>query len=96
MFFCESCNMLMQNNRCVNCGKKRLREVQDDDFCFFVALEADKARYFEENLKLQNIPVALIGTGLDLRTRTSGTIKLYIPYSYIERGRELYQLLFGK
>ena len=96
MYFCERCNALMQENRCANCGKKKLREVQDDDFCFFAVLEADKARYFEENLKLQNIPVALLGVGLDLRTRTSGSMKIYIPYSYLERAKEVYRLIFGK
>ena len=95
MYFCESCNLLMQENICANCGKKKLREVQEDDFCFLVALEADKARYFEENLKLHDIPVALLGVGLDLRTRTSGTLKIYIPYSHLDRGRELYHLIFG-
>ena len=96
MYFCERCNALMQDNICANCGKKKLREVQDDDFCFFVALETDKAKYFEENLKLQNIPVALLGVGLDLRTRTSGTIKIYIPYGYFDRGKEIYHLIFGE
>ena len=95
MHFCERCNALMQENVCANCGKKKLREVQDDDFCFFVALEADKARYFEENLKLQQIPVALLGAGLDLRSRTSGTFQIYLPYGYFDRGKELYRLVFG-
>ena len=95
MFFCERCNMLMQENRCTVCGKKKLREVQGDDFCFFVALNADKARYFEENLKLENIPVALLGAGLDLRTRTSGTFKIFIPYGFFDRAKEIYDLLLN-
>ena len=96
MYFCEKCRMLMKDNFCSVCGKKNLREAQDDDFCFFVALDADKARFFEENLKLQNIPVASLGAGLDLRTRTSRTFKIYIPYCYYNNATELYNLLFGK
>ena len=96
MFFCESCNMIMRENRCANCGKKKLREIQDDDFCFLVALDADKAQYFEENLKLQNIPVARLGSGLDLRTRTSGTFKIFIPYGFLDTATEIYHLLFDK
>lgn len=96
MYFCERCNLLMQENICANCGKKKLREVQGDDFCFLIALAADEARYFEENLKLQSIPVALLGVGLDLRTRTSGTMKIYIPYSHLERAKEVYRLIFGE
>ena len=96
MFYCENCNMLMSEMRCTNCGKKKLREVQSDDFCLFVALETDRARYFEENLKLQDIPVASLGVGLDLRTRTSKIFKMYIPYGYFEKAKEVYTLLFGK
>ena len=96
MFFCEICNMIMRDNRCANCGKKKLREVQNDDFCFLVALDADKAIYFEENLKLQNIPAALLGTGLNLATRASGRFQIYIPYGFFGQAKEMYQLLFGE
>ena len=96
MFYCEQCNMLMQDNRCTNCGKKKLREVQNDDFCFFASLGADNARYFEENLKMQDIPVASLGVGLDLRTRTSKIFKIYIPYCYFDKAKEVYTLLFGE
>ena len=86
----------MKENCCSTCGKKNLRQVQDDDFCFFIALGADKARYLEENLKSHDIPTASLGTGLDLRTRTSGTFKIYVPYCYLDKATELYDLLFGE
>ena len=95
MFYCEQCNMLMSDPRCTNCGKKKLREVENDDFCFFVALEADRARYFEENLKMQDIPVASLGVGLDLRTRTSKIYKMFVPYGNFDKAKEVYNLLFG-
>ena len=96
MYFCEKCNMLMVDNCCKNCGKKNLRDVKEDDFCFFVNLLADSAKYFEENLKSQDIPVALIGAGsVDWRTRTSGSYNVYIPYGYLVRAKEIYNLLFG-
>lgn len=96
MYFCEKCNMLMEDTRCTHCGKKNLREVQDDDFCFYFTLTKDQARYFEENLKLHNIPVALLGVGLDLRTRTSDNFNIYIPYGYFEKAAEVYYMLWGK
>ena len=97
MYFCEKCNTLMQDNCCTICGKKDLREVQDDDFCYLVTLNADNAHYFEENLKLHNIPSALLGGGgLDLRTRTSGKFKIYVPYRLLDKATEIYNILFGK
>ena len=95
MYYCEKCHALMKDNRCSICGKKNLREVQDDDFCFFVSLDADKTRTFEENLKLQNVPVVSLGSGLDLRTRTSERYKIYVPYSLLDKAKEIYNLLFG-
>ena len=94
MYFCEKCQAVMKENCCSICGKKKLREVQDDDFCFFVTLGADKTHLLEENLKSQNIPCATLGSGLDLRTRTSGKFKIYIPYGFLDKARELYNLLF--
>ena len=96
MYFCEKCNLLMHDNVCENCGKKKLREVQDNDFCFYVTLPADQARCFEENLKLQNIPVALLGFGLDLRTRASSNFNVFIPYCYFEKVTEVYNTIFGR
>ena len=97
MYFCEKCHTLMRDNYCVNCGKKNLQEVKEEDFCFFAQLAADDAKYFEENLQAQNIPVALIGSGgVNWRTRTSGQFKVYIPYGYFEMAKEIYNLLFGK
>ena len=97
MYFCEKCNMLMAENSCKNCGKKNLREVKDDDFCFFVKLMAENAKYFEENLKEQDIPVALIPAGgVNWRIRTSGAFKVYISYGYFDRAKEIYDLLFAK
>ena len=96
MYFCEKCNLLMRDTVCKNCGKKKLREVQGNDFCFFVSLEADKARYFEENLKLHNIPTASMGVGLDLRNRTSGVFRIYVPYSHFATAKEIYNLIFGE
>ena len=96
MYYCEKCRMIMKENCCSVCGKKKLREVQDDDFCFFVALDADKTRFFEENLESHGIPSASLGAGLDLRTRGSSTYKIYVPYAFFDKAKELYKLLFGE
>lgn len=96
MYFCEKCNLLMQDNICEQCGKKKLREVQDDDFCYYINLPSNHAKYFEENLQLQNIPVALLGKGLDLRTRTSSTYNIFVPYGYFGKATEVYHMLWGQ
>ena len=95
MLFCEKCNRLTESDRCDICGKKKLRKPEDDDFCFFVSLHSGQAHYFEENLKLENIPVALIGYGTPTSARTSSYFKIYLPYGSFERAAEIYNTIFG-
>lgn len=51
MLFCEKCNRLSNNSICAICGKKGLREVREDDFCYFLTLPAFKTSIFRANLK---------------------------------------------
>lgn len=95
MLFCEKCNRLTESDRCDICGKKKLRKPEEDDFCFFVSLHSGQAHYFEENLKLENIPVALIGYGTPTSVRTSGYFKIYLHYGSFERAAEIYNTIFG-
>lgn len=96
LMFCESCNVVTEGERCPVCGKKKLREVRDDDFCYFVTLSEGYARYFEENLKSENIPVVMLGQGYSSRMHggTSSAYGLYIPYVHLERVYDIYNLLF--
>ena len=56
MFFCENCNNLSKECFCSNCGNKKVREVQDEDFCFFTDMDVFHAKMFEgflENNKIE-------------------------------------------
>lgn len=95
MYFCEKCNYLMPDKKCEICGNKNLREVTASDFCYFVTLPADGARYFEENLKENNIPAAMLGSGISLVNRTSSQFKMYVPYGKFAAALEIYNTIFG-
>ena len=43
MYYCEDCNIKNPTNRCSRCGAKNLREIRDDDYCFFGEMEATAA-----------------------------------------------------
>ena len=95
MYFCENCNCLMDDTRCGICGKKKLRTVQDNDFCYFTTLPVNEAGIFEATLKEANIPVASLGMPGLKRVRLSGQFKIYLPYGYFEQAKEIYQTIFG-
>lgn len=94
MLFCEKCNRLSNDSICAICGKKKLREVREDDFCYFLTLPAFKTNIFEANLKDENIPVATFGQGYDFATKRSTEYNFFIPYKFIDRAKDLYKLLF--
>lgn len=95
MYFCEKCNAVMQDTTCTACGKRRLREVQPDDFCHYISLPAYVARMFEETLKDEGVPVALLGMGGFLTSaKTSARYKIYVPYKYFDKAREVYEAVY--
>lgn len=96
MYFCKKCNYLMKDTICTNCGKKKLREVKDDDFCYFLTMNYFNAKMFEGNLKEQNIPVALLGVGFQRSTNTSNYFNVFVPFKQLEEAKNLYKLMFGK
>ena len=51
---------------------------------------------FEGNLKEKNIPVAMLGVGIDPVMKTSRNFNVFIPYKDLEKTTQLYKLMFGK
>lgn len=94
-YFCEKCNLLSHDAECIKCGRKNLRKVTDDDFCYFVTLSPFYCNILEANLKEQNIPVATLGSGIEFARRTSGELHVFIPYGHFDRVRDIYYTIFG-
>ena len=86
----------MRDRRCTACGKRNLREVQPDDFCHYITLPAYAAHIFEETLKDNGVPVAAIGTaGVLSSAKTSDRYKIYIPYKFFDKAREVYEAVYN-
>ena len=95
MNFCENCNHLTEDTRCTICGKKKLRAVQDNDFCYFTTLPVNDAAIFEATLKEAEIPVASLDVPGLGRVRLSGQFKIFLPFGYFGQAKEIYQNIFG-
>ena len=80
MYYCEKCKNVNEKKNCVYCGKRKLREVNDDDLCFFVELGNFHATMFLEALSSQRIDAFSIPSGFSLTTRANSSQKIYIPY----------------
>lgn len=101
MKFCESCNYLIYEGEvCPTCGrKKHVREVRDEDFCFFADLSDVYFGMFEYTLKENGIDAVGVqyypyGVHPGNVGRASGR-HVFVRYKDLETARELYNILFG-
>ena len=92
MNFCESCNLACNDERCPLCGRKKLRAVNEDDFC----LVAKVGRRYGDNLKthLENeqIECVLMPYGTGVRSKVALPLEsylLYVRYKNLEYVRQI-------
>lgn len=101
MLFCEKCNLLTNDKRCPNCRTKKLRDVRDDDFCYFADLHSMYFEMFEEALKNNNVDVVGVpyypGNAVVFSNagRADGR-KVYVRYKNLDVATEIYNELFNK
>ncbi len=92
MNFCESCNIACKDERCPKCGRKKLRTVNDDDFC----LAAQVDRLFGDNLKInlenENIECVLMPYGTGVNSMFALPLEnylLYVRYKNLDYVRQI-------
>lgn len=92
MNFCERCNIAFNDERCPQCGRKKVRPVTGDDFCFV----AKVGRVFGDNLKCnledENIECILMpyGTGFNAtRGLPLESYLLYVRYKNLDYVRQI-------
>ena len=93
VYYCENCNIQTTEKRCPRCGKRHLREIQDDDFCFCCQLSAGVAEEFKKHLEAQNIGCALIpyGSGLHAhQARPAESALVFVQYKGLAYVAELF------
>lgn len=100
MLFCEKCNLLVDNTFCPNCRNKKLREVSDEDFCYFVDLRFTYYEMFEQILKKNDIDVVSVpyypGNMVVFSNagRADGR-KVYIRYKDFDLALKMYNSIFS-
>lgn len=99
MLFCEKCNFATAESCCPSCGNKKLRAVNDGDFCFFADLDEFYFDMLERALNENNIDVAGVpyypyGVTYATAGRARGR-KIYIRYKDIEKAEKIYGILFS-
>ena len=95
MNYCENCNIHTPESRCPRCGKRKLREIRDDDFCFLHEMEATFVENLKDKLEAEGIVCALIPSGSGLRTRVGLHLENYLVFIQY-KGFEYVKSLFAQ
>jgi len=100
MNYCEDCHLLCAEKRCPICGTKKLRPVENNDFCFFIELPVLRAQMFCGALTdqcIENVSFPVLGAGL---TSRFGMVleqhRVFVPYASLSDAEEILLALFGE
>ena len=92
--FCERCNIVCSDEICPKCGRKKLRPVNEDDFCLVAKVD----RIFGDNLKNilenQNIECVLMPHGTGVNSKFALPLEsylLYVRYKNVDNVRQILQ-----
>ena len=91
MNYCEKCKIVEYNEYCSVCGRKN-REVSDDDFCFLVKASESFGEMFEDVLRRESIPCAIVpcGTGVSSALALKlESCRIYVPFRFLQKAVEL-------
>ncbi len=92
MNFCEECNLACDGERCPKCGRKKLRAVRDEDFCFAARVDRTFGDNLKENLEREQIECVLMPYGTGVRSKFALPLEsylLYVRYKNLEHVRQI-------
>ena len=97
--YCEKCQMLLSDNTCPNCGKKRVREVREDDPCLLTEMNRMWIDMLCDVLAQHEIPYLAKSRQDAWLTATFGSfhedVMLYVPYYHFEAAQALLDEMFS-
>lgn len=91
MNYCEKCHVAAERC-CPLCGTKKLRGIQDEDFCFLTGNSAAYCDMLEDIFKENDIPYAALPYGSGLEARLALPLqnrRLYVPFASLEAAKEI-------
>ncbi len=99
MNYCTNCSEIVNAKKCTHCGNKKLREVEENDYCHFATLDSLQAGMFKPILEENNIDVIITPYYGALVTKSSignsSYKKLFVKYKHIQNATSLYKTYFN-
>ena len=96
--YCPNCHVLVRASRCPYCDRKWLEPPLPEDYCLLGEKNAVWAGVLEDCFRQNGIPYLTqntLGAGLTGKMGTMfETTKFYVRYGYLQKARELEEMLF--
>lgn len=92
MNFCEKCRHVSEQTRCEHCGKRKLRQVLEDDFCFLIEGNSSYSRELADSLKQRGISCVELPCGSGVGTRSAMPLpnrQVFVRFRFLESAKEL-------
>lgn len=100
MYYCEKCHMLNEENHCINCCKKKLREVRDDDYCFLTEKEmmwCEMLKEILDNYDISYICESTNGAAMGLNMGVAiERYQVFTPYANYEQASQIIKHMFDE
>ena len=99
VFYCEKCHFATEEDFCPVCLSKKIREVRDEDFCFFNKMDVFYFEMFEnalkeENIKVVGVPFYPLGTTKYNAGRARGR-NVYVRYKDCPHAQDIFDNMFS-
>lgn len=92
MNFCEGCNIACEDERCPKCGRKKLRAVNDDDFCFVAKVDKLFGDILKGIFENENIECVFMPYGSGVNSKFALPLEsylLYVRYKNLDNVRQI-------
>lgn len=92
MNFCEGCNLAWEGERCPKCGRKKLRAVNEEDFCLVAQVERTFGDHLKADLENEDIECVLMPYGTGVKSKFALPLEsylLYVRYKKLDHVRQI-------
>lgn len=93
MLYCSNCMLLVDENVCYNCGKKKLCEPKPNDPVYLITKDFFVSAIVEDVLNQNHIPFLKQGTLGSVISIGFGcaveNYQFYVPFGFYEKSKEL-------
>ena len=96
MNFCEGCNIACSGERCPKCGRKKLRAVNEDDFCLIAQVDRIFGENLKDHLENENIECVLMPYGTGVRSKFALPLESYLLYVRYKNSEYVRQIVKNK